>query len=51
MDIQNPSGLLMRWRLRLAEYEFEIKYKLGKLNTQFDALSRLYTESPAEHED
>ena len=33
----------MRWRLRLAEYDFEVLYKKGKSNTQADALSRLKT--------
>ena len=50
-NIQDPSGKLLRWRLRLAEFDFEIKYKLGKLNTQADALSRLATDSEAAHED
>ncbi|XP_011686433.1 PREDICTED: protein starmaker-like [Wasmannia auropunctata] len=31
---------LMRWRLKLAEYEYEIKYKPGKKNKNADALSR-----------
>ena len=31
----------MRWRLRLSEFDFEVRYKKGKLNTQADALSRL----------
>ncbi len=51
LNIQDPSGRLLRWRLRLAEYDFEIKYKLGNLNTQADAMSRLRTSSEAAHED
>ena len=43
LSIQDPSGRLMRWRLRLAEFDFQIMYKKGKLNTQADALSRLRT--------
>ena len=31
---------LMRWRLRLLEYEYDIKYKPGKTNKNADALSR-----------
>lgn len=42
--IDDPSGHLMRWRLRLAEYDFEVGYKKGKANTQADALSRLVTD-------
>ena len=37
----NPSSRLMRRRLRLEEYDYEIEYKKGKENTT-DALSRLY---------
>ena len=51
MNIEDPSGRLLRWRLRLAEFDFEVKYKLGKLNTQADAMSRLLTDSEAAHED
>ena len=36
-------GRLLRWRLRLSEFDFEIKYNKGKLNNQADALSRLRT--------
>ena len=30
----------IRWRLKLTDYEYEFKYKPGKLNTNADALSR-----------
>ena len=43
MTIDNPSSRLIRWHLRLAEYDFEVKYKKGKVNTQAGALSRLNT--------
>lgn len=43
MGISEPSGRLMRWRLRLSEFDFQVVYKKGKLNTQADALSRLTT--------
>ncbi len=33
----------MRWRLRLSEFDFEVRYKKGKVNSQADALSRLAT--------
>ena len=39
LTIDDPSGRLMRWRLRLAEFDFEVKYKKGKENAQADALS------------
>ena len=43
MEITEPAGRLMRWRLRLSEFNFVVKYKKGLLNTQADALSRLRT--------
>ena len=45
LTIDDPSGRLIRWRLRLAEYDFEVKYKKGKVNTQADALSRLHSSA------
>ncbi|KAK0071050.1 hypothetical protein PV326_001741, partial [Microctonus aethiopoides] len=39
-----PGSKLVRWRLKLLEYEYEIVYKPGKLNSNTDALSRPYTE-------
>lgn len=41
MNINEPSDRLIRWRLRLSEYDFVVKYNKGKSNTQADALSRL----------
>jgi hypothetical protein len=29
-NVKDPSSRLLRWRLLLEEYEFEIKYKPGK---------------------
>ena len=43
ITIAEPSGRLMRWRLRLSEFNFTIQYKRGVQNTQADALSRLAT--------
>ena len=43
MEIAEPSGRLMRWRLRLGDFDFRIEYKKGNKNTQADALSRLKT--------
>lgn len=37
---KNPHSRLMRWRISLEEYDYEISYKKGKLNTNADALSR-----------
>ncbi|KAL1448524.1 hypothetical protein WDU94_006581 [Cyamophila willieti] len=40
-SVKDPSSKLIRWRLRLEEYEYEITYKKGKQNTNADALSRI----------
>jgi hypoxanthine-guanine phosphoribosyltransferase len=39
-NVKDPSSRLLRWRLLLEEYDFEIKYKPGKQNTNADSLSR-----------
>lgn len=41
MSLKDPNSKLTRWRLRLAEYNYEVKYKKGKINTNADALSRV----------
>lgn len=40
-SIKEPSSKLVRWRLQLEEYNYEIVYKKGSLNTNADALSRV----------
>ena len=40
---QNSKDLcsrVSRWRLKLAEYDFDVVYKAGKMNVTADALSR-----------
>lgn len=37
---KDPSSKLQRWRLKLEEFEYEIVYRKGKLNSAADALSR-----------
>ncbi|CAK9812938.1 Retrovirus-related Pol polyprotein from transposon 17.6 [Anthophora plagiata] len=44
-SVEDPTSRLMRWRLKLAEYEYDILYKAGKANVNADALSR----NPVEH--
>lgn len=39
-SIKDPSSRLWKWRTRLAEYDYEICYKKGTLNSNADALSR-----------
>lgn len=40
-NIKYPGSRLTRWRLKLAEYEYEIHFKPGASNTNADALSRI----------
>jgi hypothetical protein len=41
MNLKEPNSRLTRWRLKLSEYDYEVKYKQGKFNTNADALSRI----------
>jgi hypothetical protein len=40
-NLKEPNSRLVRWRLKLEEYDYEILYKKGKHNTNADALSRI----------
>lgn len=39
-NVRDPSSRLLRWKLLLAEFDFEIIYKAGKRNCNADCLSR-----------
>lgn len=39
-SVKDPGSRLVRWRLKLEEFEYNIVYKSGKSNTNADALSR-----------
>ncbi|CAH2210260.1 jg2077, partial [Pararge aegeria aegeria] len=39
-NCKDPGSRLIRWRLKLEEYNYDIKYKKGKVNANADALSR-----------
>lgn len=41
MSLKEPNSKLIRWRLKLEEFDYEIIYKKGKLNLNADALSRI----------
>lgn len=38
--LKDPVSRLARWKIKLSEYDYEIAYKPGKLNSNADALSR-----------
>lgn len=40
-SLREPNSKLIRWRLRLEEFDYKIIYKKGKLNSNADALSRI----------
>jgi len=40
-NVKDPSSRLLRWRLKLEEYDYDIVYKPGVRNTNADALSRI----------
>lgn len=48
MDLRDPSSRLMRWKIRLAHYDFTIEYIKGKLNHVADCLSR-YIDEEVKH--
>lgn len=39
--LKEPNSRLVRWKLKLSEFDYEIKYKKGKENLVADALSRI----------
>ena len=41
MNVKDPGSRLMRWRIQLAEYDYDIVHKSGTQNTNADALREL----------
>src|SRR5690606_22522372 len=41
MSIKAPSGRLVRWSLKLQEYDMEIQHRPGRVHSNVDPLSRL----------
>ena len=39
-SVKDPTSRLMKWKLRLLEYEYQVGHKSGKTNKNADALSR-----------
>lgn len=40
-SLKDPSSKMTRWRLKLEEYDYEVIYKKGSLNSNANALSRI----------
>lgn len=45
MNLKEPNSRLVRWRLKLEEFDYEIEYKRGVANSNADALSRVEINS------
>ena len=41
LTVNDPTGRLMHWSLRLMEFDYEILYRLGRVHQVPDAFSRL----------
>jgi hypothetical protein len=41
VNVKDPGSRLLRWRIKLEEYDYEIVFKRGVANTNVDALSRI----------
>jgi hypothetical protein len=46
-SVKDPSSRLLRWRLKLEEYDYEVIYKKGSENRNADALGRIHVTTPA----
>ena len=47
-SLTNTNDKIVRWKLNLGEFDYEIEYKPGKQNVIADALSRIRTETNEE---
>lgn len=50
-SITEPNSKLTRWKLRLSEFDYDIKHKEGKQNCNADALSRIRLNALGENDD
>lgn len=53
LNVKDPNSRLVRWRLLLEEYEYEIEYRAGRKRQVADALCRiqpqLWYDTPSQH--
>ena len=50
-NVNDPGSRLIRWRLKLEEYDYEIIHKAGRANANADALSRNVTREANDTEE
>lgn len=50
LEMANLRAIEQRWVAQLAEYNFEVHYKLGRMNTNADVLSRIPFERELDRE-
>lgn len=43
-SLKDPNDKMLRWRLRLQEFDYDVKYRPGKQNIVADGLSRIRNE-------
>jgi hypothetical protein len=41
MNVKDPGSRLLRWRIKLEEYDYDVMNRKGALNTNADALSTI----------
>jgi hypothetical protein len=41
MNVKDPGSRLLRWQIKLEEYDYEVVYRKRALNTNADVLSRI----------
>ena len=51
LKAQHPSGKLARWSQSLCEFDLELRYRPGRVNSNADALSRAPVDSSDHRED
>jgi hypothetical protein len=51
MNVKDPGSRLLRWRIQVEEYYYEIFYKRGSQNNNADSLSRIGSQQGGKSKD